>query len=288
LDYQLPFYLYSALLSYGVPPSSNDWKLYQNFGFQLESIGLWTWAIYVYSFLPNEVARKRAIQETLNRFAPFIGSEEADFLNHKLQVPIEWIHESQAYYSCYLSKIEDQYFHLRAAQLHSPLLHLFFSDVIPQLVLQGKFFEIETLLPSLSSTNDAKGWEIAEIFLKFPPILSQFQRLKQSPDSEDLGNLENELLTLCKNISILSKRSLSPPVIQRASMAELAGQIANLLVEVKKLKFQAGGQSLSREVSELAPLTLDLPLSPDVRLHHLQDLSAYFMAMPVSLPSIMA
>jgi len=66
--------------------------------FQLVSVGMWEWAVYVLMHAPETPARTRSIRELVGRFGwgCVRGGEEWSFLVDELGLPFEWLEEARA------------------------------------------------------------------------------------------------------------------------------------------------------------------------------------------------
>ena len=79
-------------------PAYNYVALHTDFASQLESLGLWKWAIFVLLHLDESADRQLAVQQILTRQCGLDDdSEDEKFLVEKLLVPAEWIFEAKVF-----------------------------------------------------------------------------------------------------------------------------------------------------------------------------------------------
>lgn len=79
-----------------------------NFAAQLESVGLWHWAVFVLLHIEDAEPRETSVRHLLARNCPLepdeMEQEKEDFVVDKLLVPKEWFHEAKVMivYCCWL------------------------------------------------------------------------------------------------------------------------------------------------------------------------------------------
>jgi hypothetical protein len=64
------------------------------FIYELESLGLWEWGVYVLMFLPNSSMKENYLRKTLTKYAD--QSMKLEFLKNEIHVPATYIHEARA------------------------------------------------------------------------------------------------------------------------------------------------------------------------------------------------
>ncbi|PNJ51639.1 NUP98 isoform 1, partial [Pongo abelii] len=102
LDYRLSWHLWEVLraLNYTHLSAQCEGVLQASYAGQLESEGLWEWAIFVLLHIDNSRIREKAVRELLTRHCQLLETPESwakeTFLTQKLCVPAEWIHEAKA------------------------------------------------------------------------------------------------------------------------------------------------------------------------------------------------
>lgn len=73
--------------------------LHDSYAHQLQSLGLWHWAVFVLMHIENDDRREQAVKSYLARHVTSVSSEldaYERFVIDKLHVPAEWIYELKA------------------------------------------------------------------------------------------------------------------------------------------------------------------------------------------------
>lgn len=106
-------------LDYGHLSPLSEAIIHTGFASQLENNGLWQWAIFVLLHLPDDYARKSAVQDMLGRHVELLDqrklSEAEEFLHKKLEIPLEWIYKAKAVKASCLRRFADQVWYLLKA-----------------------------------------------------------------------------------------------------------------------------------------------------------------------------
>ncbi|KAF9973765.1 hypothetical protein BGZ73_002983 [Actinomortierella ambigua] len=188
LDYRLSWHLYQLLDhslkvgSFGTSSHGAD-KLCQDFMFQLESLGLWEWAVFVALHVQDAGLRKSSILALLARnVQPYedkklsqvskssersttTGSHSTaeqgskdDFLVKQLKIPAEWLWEARALRAKYDGCIAQQVYALLRAGEHEQGHKLIVSTLAPMCIVQGDLSTLMQLLDSVDRTK-VTDWE---------------------------------------------------------------------------------------------------------------------------------
>jgi hypothetical protein len=132
-----------------VKTSLKSQKLSTSLMFQLESLGLWEWAIFIALFLGDESHREIAIKNILSRNYPDNDdsgswnqknatlSSHWVFLVDRLHVPKEWIHETRALKARYKGDFVQEVVCLIDASLFNAAHKLITSKIGPVAVISG-------------------------------------------------------------------------------------------------------------------------------------------------------
>ena len=77
-------------------------QLHSSFASQLESVGLWQWAVFVLLHLDDLELRRWAVQELLSRRCSEREElvQEEVFVIEKLRVPVEWVYQAKVHTTC--------------------------------------------------------------------------------------------------------------------------------------------------------------------------------------------
>ncbi|KAJ8671273.1 hypothetical protein QAD02_002532, partial [Eretmocerus hayati] len=109
-DYGLGWLLQQAFtdLGYNNFPDHTVSLMNTHFSNQLETHGLWHWAIFILLHLKDSHERKRAIMDLLIRHVQLDNSvcdrKREDFLREHLKIPSEWINRAKAFKSYSLKR----------------------------------------------------------------------------------------------------------------------------------------------------------------------------------------
>ena len=101
LDQRLGWFIAQILRSLGYRHLSEEKRDRQHaeFSSQLESIGLWHWAIFALLHLSDAIQRRACIKDVLCRHIKLNDDECAErevFLQEQLEIPLDWIAEAKA------------------------------------------------------------------------------------------------------------------------------------------------------------------------------------------------
>ncbi|KXS19623.1 hypothetical protein M427DRAFT_53029 [Gonapodya prolifera JEL478] len=162
---------------------------------QLETIGLWQWAVFAATFLGSPESRESTIRYLLNLHLPFenevsVGSgvfgsrdrfgppddEEMrdagdgagegqsrsgstrEFLVDTLKVPETWVHEALALRSGYLGDTRTQISHLIDARKWNDAHRLMVATLAPELILNGQLSSLKSILGRFRDTSVVDLW----------------------------------------------------------------------------------------------------------------------------------
>lgn len=147
-------------------------KLTYDYAFELESVGLWEWAIYVVLHLQPSHQRTRYIKELLLKN---IGIDEthvkSDFLISKCGVPAHYIHEAKAIYYNSANMFDHALYEWIKACENPRNSNNAFKTLIKHLSLSSEsqdiiFDELEVVLNKLKTTQEyIEDWNTQGDFL---------------------------------------------------------------------------------------------------------------------------
>ena len=99
LDCKMGWLVEEILASLGYRHMASKEILHMDFAAQLESMGLWHWAVFVLLHLENHERRAKLVREVLGRNV-LPSDEESlqreEFLEERLGVPVSWVAEAKA------------------------------------------------------------------------------------------------------------------------------------------------------------------------------------------------
>eukprot|EP01113_Clastostelium_recurvatum_P038585 TRINITY_DN5790_c0_g1_i4.p1 TRINITY_DN5790_c0_g1~~TRINITY_DN5790_c0_g1_i4.p1 ORF type:complete len:1865 (-),score=437.72 TRINITY_DN5790_c0_g1_i4:36-5630(-) len=226
LDMRLSWLLYTALRA--LPSLSKmvdvtlPYRIYSGFAFQLESAGLWEWALYVLLCTASGGPRDGApAREMLFRHAVELDDARSQFLVQRLKVPLIWVHEARAQLALYtLQPPHVQEKALRAAGMWGPLHKLVVDRIAPAVISKGNPNEqkwLERLLSDMEKNEAAhllRDWKVGgEVFLKFLQLSDRVQRALSSFDNNQndaqleaaLQRYRHEALILSESTNTVSE-----------------------------------------------------------------------------------
>ncbi|KFZ63494.1 Nuclear pore complex protein Nup98-Nup96, partial [Podiceps cristatus] len=189
LDYRLSWHLWEVLraLNYTHLFKQGHGVLNASYAAQLESEGLWEWAVFVLLHEPDRHIREKAVRELLNRHCVLSETPESwakeTFLTQRLCVPPEWIHEAKAVRARMEGdKHKEALFLFKAGhwnQCHKLVVgHLASDAIINENYKYLKGF-LEDLAPPERSAL-IQDWEMAGlVFLDYICVIEMLDRIQQ-------------------------------------------------------------------------------------------------------------
>jgi len=157
-------------------------KVTFEYAFELETQGLWKWAVFVVLHLENSADKTKYIKDILLKNAT--QEQDLDFLMQQCKVPANYVHEAKAVYYGYKGMYAKAFYHWYNGgfyqQAHDVLVsHMIVStESLPQ-----KFNDIETIVEKLEQKREyIRDWDnqgkVLYTFLQFrrevEPYFSQF------------------------------------------------------------------------------------------------------------------
>ncbi|KAJ7320252.1 hypothetical protein JRQ81_019763 [Phrynocephalus forsythii] len=290
LDYRLSWHLWEALraLNYTHLSEQCQGALNASYAAQLESEGLWEWAVFVLLHAPSAHVRERAVRELLNRHCrlqetPDSWEKEA-FLTEKLCVPPEWIHEAKAVRARMEGDQHREALHLFKAghwnQCHRLVIRHLASDAI----INEKYTYLKGFLEDLSAPERSvliQDWENAGlVFLDYIRIIEMLDRIRQLDCSGyELEELHTKVVSLCNRIELLPCHSAK----DRLAQSEMAKRSADILRAVLSLQHPSDSASGPTPDVQKLPLRLlaphigRLPMPEDYALEELRGLTESYL-----------
>uniref|UniRef100_A0A8C0EYF6 Nuclear pore complex protein Nup98-Nup96 n=1 Tax=Bubo bubo TaxID=30461 RepID=A0A8C0EYF6_BUBBB len=239
LDYRLSWHLWEVLraLNYTHLFKQSQGVLNASYAAQLESEGLWEWAVFI---LLHDT-REKAVRELLNRHCALTETPESwakeTFLTQRLCVPPEWIHEAKAVRARMEGdKHKEALFLFKAGhwnQCHKLVVrHLASDAIINENYKYLKGFLEDLALPERSAL--IQDWEVAGlVYLDYIRVIEMLDRIQQLDCSTyELERLHTKVTSLCNRIEQIQCRSAK----DRLAQSDMAKRVANLLRVVLSLQ----------------------------------------------------
>ncbi|OXB53345.1 hypothetical protein ASZ78_016642, partial [Callipepla squamata] len=200
VDYRLSWHLWEVLraLNYSHLCRQGQGVLNASYAAQLESEGLWEWAVFVVLHEPDTCVRERAVRELLGRHCALSETPEAwakeTFLTQRLCVPAEWIHEAKAV----RARME--------GDRHKEALFLFKAGHWNQYAIINENYKyLKGFLEDLSPPERSaliQDWELAGlVYLDYIHVIEMVDRIQQLDCSMyELERLHTKVTSLCNRI----------------------------------------------------------------------------------------
>lgn len=195
--------------------------------FQLESLQLWKWAVFLATYLSTHSAREKTIKSLITKYYPLQGSagswkvledepinsfsliplkvmpEQSSykFLTEIVFVPAIWIHEARALKAGYLGNFIQQTISLIDAKEFGHAHRLLFSRIIPQNLISGinslnaGHFELVREYLEQIPPNSTSGWEyMGGLVLQYLDVME----FASDPSEEQL-ELQVQIIQILKS-----------------------------------------------------------------------------------------
>ncbi|KAM3677334.1 nuclear pore complex protein Nup98-Nup96 isoform 5-T5 [Ammospiza maritima maritima] len=288
LDFRLSWHLWEVLraLNY-CHLSQQSWGvLNTSYAAQLESEGLWEWAVFVMLHEPDTHAREKAVRELLGRHCALAEGPEGwakeTFLTQRLCVPPRWIHEAKAVRARMEGdKHKEALFLFKAGhwnQCHKLVVRHLASDAI----INENYKYLKGFLEDLAPPERSaliQDWELAGlVYLDYIRVNEMLDRIQQLDVSTyELERLHTKVTSLCNRIEQLQCHTAK----DRLAQSDMAKRVANVLRAV--LSLQQGPEAGPEPAEPRVPLRLlaphigRLPMPEDYALEELRGLTQAYL-----------
>ncbi|XP_012260239.2 nuclear pore complex protein Nup98-Nup96 isoform X2 [Athalia rosae] len=279
LDYRISWLIQQVLVAIGYSHLSDHVAAltHVNFAAQLETYGLWHWAIFVILHLKDTGRRRSAIIDLLSRnvqldeTTEYIKQEE--FLKEELGIPSMWINKAKATKARAMKRYgEAAWYHIQGEQWN--MAHeLIIDHLAADAIINENLEYLKSLLSPLVPTeahSTINGWAHGgQLLWDYMLITAEVEALLAGKsDSTNIGYklelLQPELKTLCAKINQFP----CPTAKHRLCQAEIAKRTAHLVRSLVLLQSD-GKRSTSKSLTNLV---MQLPLPEDYaqqELHHI-------------------
>eukprot|EP00250_Pteridium_aquilinum_P020942 c24994_g1_i1 orf=497-3847(+) len=281
LDHRMAWLQHGLLESIEVLAPTQLHVLDMNFVSQLLSVGECHWAIYVALHMPPNPdypsLHEKVVKEILNQYCEVWSTNEIQqaFIDKKLGVPAEWLHEALGTYWQYNGDTHKAVKHLLQSMQWHRAHHFLMTSVAATLFLAGEYEELLAIVTPLERNKmELDDWPVSG------GIYADFFELKNSFQSDDftkeLGNFQSKTAA-CKSFFQRLKESQVLwesrwAAKNRVVYSRMAHELATLLLAESKAKM------FHDEAAELRlhNIVLDAPLPEDERLCRLQGAASAF------------
>lgn len=279
LDYRLSWLIQQVLVALGYSHLSSHVAAltHINFAAQLETYGLWHWAIFVILHLEDTGRRRSAIVDLLSRHVDldettdYIKREE--FLREELGIPSMWINKAKAIKARAMKRYGEAAWYLIQGEQWSMAHELIIEHLAADAIINENLEYLKSLLSPLvpSECNGTiNGWaHRGQLLWDYMLITAEIEALLAgSSDSATVGYklelLQPQLSLLCAKINQFP----CPTAKHRLCQAEIAKRTAHLARSLVLL--QSNGKRTTSKI--LAHLVTQLPLPEDYAQQELRHI----------------
>ncbi|XP_062052614.1 nuclear pore complex protein Nup98-Nup96 isoform X6 [Lepus europaeus] len=290
LDYRLSWHLWEVLraLNYTHLSEQCEGVLQVSYAGQLESEGLWEWAIFVLLHIDNSSMREKAVRELLTRHCQLIETPESwakeTFLTQKLCVPAEWIHEAKAVRAHMESDKHLEALYLFKAGHWNRCHKLVVRHLASDAIINENYDYLKGFLEDLAPPERSsliQDWETSGlVYLDYIQVIEMLHRIQQVDfSSYELEQLHTKVTSLCNRIEQIQCYNAK----DRLAQSDMAKCVANLLRVVLSLQHTPDATSDSTPDPQRVPLRLlaphigRLPMPEDYALEELRSLTQSYL-----------
>ncbi|XP_052889086.1 nuclear pore complex protein Nup98-Nup96 [Anopheles moucheti] len=273
-DYRLSWLLLQVLETLGYYHCSEFYrsKIHVEFASQLESHGLWQWAVYVLMQLNDQVQREQSIQQILYRYiqlVPDSAGEDDDsvemerqdylarenFIVEELGIPEKWIFWAKAVRAGAVFDYKQQAHYLLLAKQWSLAHDIILQQLAPEYVMNNKIPQLKAMLDAIEDPKQIPDWSTkGQILVDFIELNEKFELLKDVMDEELIQHrfesLKPKLSELCSVIKMFPCPTPKHTLLQ----SEIAQRLAYLIRTHFADDPQISGSTLMRGALERLPL----------------------------------
>ncbi|XP_023377435.1 nuclear pore complex protein Nup98-Nup96 isoform X6 [Pteropus vampyrus] len=290
LDYRLSWHLWEVLraLNYTHLSEQCEGVLQASYAGQLESEGLWEWAIFVFLHIDNSSMREKAVRELLTRHCQLLETPESwakeTFLTQKLCVPAEWIHEAKAVRAHMESDKHLEALYLFKAGHWNRCHKLVIRHLASDAIINENYDYLKGFLEDLAPPERSsliQDWETSGlVYLDYIQVLEMLHHIQQVDCSGyELEQLHIKVTSLCNRIEQIQCYNAK----DRLAQSDMAKRVANLLRVVLSLQHAPDATSDSTPDPQRVPLRLlaphigRLPMPEDYALEELRSLTQSYL-----------
>ncbi|XP_052829628.1 nuclear pore complex protein Nup98-Nup96 isoform X1 [Octopus bimaculoides] len=235
LDYRLSWHLCQVLQSLQYNHLSQYQKecINHSFAAQLESLGLWEWAIFVLAHINDEKRRKAAIKETLMRHISLCQDidylERESFIIERFFIPKQWVHYAKAIRAQYHNMYNQMAWHLIKAEKYNKAHEIILKHIAPYAVINDEYHHLKYLLELLSPPEQSckiENWSTeGSVYLSYINLHEALAKFKKKDvDLSQLKLMSTALLSFCPKIRNLPCRDAK----DRLCISEMSKNTSNI------------------------------------------------------------
>ncbi|XP_065058419.1 nuclear pore complex protein Nup98-Nup96-like [Rhopilema esculentum] len=292
LDYQLCWQLQQVLESLGYTHLSESYcgLIQTSFASQLETYGLWEWAVFVLLHIKENKRRETAVREVLSRHCciqeDFNKLTEKELLLIKsLKVPATWIYDAKAQHARYSGKTQDETFYLLKAERWSDAHEVLVKYLAADAIIDGDYRFLKEVLLELTLPErmcTIKNWKQAgQVFLDYILLREKLLQLEKGTLVVTAYNLEDLRCDVTALINMISnmKANSSKERLAHAEMGKTASNLLKIIicelaeqgVQVSDEETEIVDKKYSWSLCQVAPFIATLPLPPDYIQQELEE-----------------
>ncbi|XP_046478891.1 nuclear pore complex protein Nup98-Nup96 isoform X1 [Neodiprion pinetum] len=279
LDYRLSWLIQQVLVALGYSHLSSHVAAitHMNFAAQLETYGLWHWAIFVVLHLEDTGRRRSAVVDLLSRHvelderSDYMKREE--FLREELGIPSMWINKAKAIKAGAMKRYGEAAWYLIHGEQWNAAHELIIEHLAADAIINENLDYLNSLLSPLVPTecsSTINGWaHRGQLLWDYMLINEEIEALLAgNTDSTSIGYklelLQPQLSLLCAKINQFP----CPTAKHRLCQAEIAKRTAHLARNLVLL--QSNGKNSTSRI--LAHLVTQLPLPEDYAQQELRHI----------------
>ncbi|KAK7096689.1 nuclear pore complex protein Nup98-Nup96-like [Littorina saxatilis] len=281
LDHRLSWHLQCVLQAldfHHLSPHSRA-SLHANYASQLESVGLWHWAVFPLLHIHHPTQREHAIRQLLGRHVQLSEKdaylELERFMVDNLSIPPEWIHDAKATKAHYLREHKEEATHLLEAGRWNEAHQVIVTHLAADAIVNDNHSDLMEFLDVLAAPERSVAilnWNTCgKVFYDFIVLSRHMVILQQSPNEVtpyDLEHLKSEVRSLCGRVRHLPCLC----ALDRHCQSLMASQAMTMLRTI--LLHAAATMETGAAATDLLAQTLSgLPLPEDYALQELRDLT---------------
>lgn len=275
LDHRLSWHLWSVLHALEIRHTSEyqSASIHMSYASQLESLGLWHWAVFPLLHIQDTEQREHAVRELLSRHVQLSSKEEyqkqEEFVLQRLHVPPQWIHHAKAVRAGYIQKHSEEAHHLLMAGRWNEAHRVIVTHLAADAIVSENYAYLMSYLDKLAVPERCVAvlnWNTSgKVFHDFVTLTRAVDNLHQGEvTAYDLERLLPEVRSLCSRVRHLPCRC----ALDRHCQSEMARQTMILLRTVTD---HTAGTEASTEM--LAQALSALPMPEDYTIRELRDLT---------------
>ncbi|XP_026470889.1 nuclear pore complex protein Nup98-Nup96-like [Ctenocephalides felis] len=272
LDYRLSWFLQQTLKSIGYGHSSelSQSMIHTSFASQLETNGLWHWAVFVLLHIESDERRAAVIKDLLDRHVSL--SMDEDYLNREkfileqLNIPSQWLYNSKALLAGNLKQYRIQAECFINGNMWNEAHTVIMRHLAPDDFINGEIQNLKNMLSPLAENSvSISGWSTqGEVLWDFLDLESEVQGML-SEEIENLGYhmeiLQPRLSSLCSRVILLP----CPTSKHRLCQSEISKKIIGIVRGIVMQANQADSRAILKVISQL-------PMPEDYSQHELRSM----------------